>query len=130
MLLWYEKMYWYVVFLHKNLYDSKEEADFLGLPCLVHKYFGMEGYYVEDCSYNAVLFILEPPLYFVAKKKTLPFLWKCPHKPTLFYLSANLQLYNIPLLFPYNRGQEPLSNSSYKLSSFSSLNHSYCPYQK
>ena len=50
MLLWYEKTHWYVVFLHKNLYDGKEEAASSGLPCLVHKYFGMEGYYVEDCS--------------------------------------------------------------------------------
>ena len=77
MLLWYEKMYWYVVFLHKNLYDGKEEADFSGLPCLVHKYFGMEGYYVEDCSYNAVLFILEPPLIilFVYIKRTPSFVW-------------------------------------------------------
>ncbi len=45
-----EKTHWYIVFLHANLYNGKEEAVLSSLSCLVYKYFRMEGYYVKDCS--------------------------------------------------------------------------------
>ena len=45
-----EKTHWYIVFLHTNLYNGKEEASLSDLPCLVYKYLRMEGYYVKDCS--------------------------------------------------------------------------------